>query len=258
MQEVQKGNLDYQIIENKTSDEFAQLNHSFNEMISEIHHLKISVYEEQLKRQKSDMLNLTLQLRPHFLINSLNMLYNFIAEGSLTHAQNLITYSMDYLRYIIKVDNNFVPLEDELSHIQSYIKIQQLRYGDILTYECHCDSFASEFSIPPCLLQNFIENSVKYALHYQEVTEISVNVDYAEIDGTPFAQIIISDNGPGFSASIIEDINKGISITDDYGLVHIGISNSLSRIQFLYKNQANWKLYNNTKGAVIELYLPYL
>ena len=62
------------------------LNQTFNDTMDEIRYLKIDVYEEHLKAQKFQLNLLRLQIKPHFLINSLNMVYSQIMTGHLEAA----------------------------------------------------------------------------------------------------------------------------------------------------------------------------
>ena len=60
------------------TEDFGHLYESFNCMADEIVELKIDNYEQQLERQKVEFRNLQLQIKPHFLFNSLNLMYNLI------------------------------------------------------------------------------------------------------------------------------------------------------------------------------------
>jgi two-component system, sensor histidine kinase YesM len=256
MLRIHNGDLTYRIKSQRTSNEFEIVNSTFNEMMDEVQNLKIDVYEEKIKVQKSQLRNLQLQIKPHFLINSLNMVNNLILNENLATSKELILYSVDYFRYMAKVDNDFVSLNEEIKHVTNYLGIQKIRYTGKFDYSINVNQLIEDMLIPPMLIQNFVENSIKYAIEMDKLLHISINVEYFEVDYYPYAKIIISDTGVGYPEGRLEQLNAGIKITDSLG-DHIGIYNSVQRIKILYDGKASWKFYNDN-GAVTELILPAL
>ena len=256
MTSVQSGDLSHRAPSKQTTNEFETVNLVFNEMMDTVQDLKINVYEEKIKLQKSQLRNLQLQIKPHFLINSLNMVNNLITSQELDTATKLILLSVDYFRYLAKADKNFVPLNEEIMHLNNYLEIQKIRYLNRFTYSIRVNKLIEDMLIPPMLIQNFVENSVKYAIQTSNIIDISVNVEYFEIDFYPYAKITISDTGIGYPPEILEPLNSGIKINNRTGS-HIGIFNSVQRIKLLYEGKASWKFYNNN-GAISELILPAL
>jgi two-component system, sensor histidine kinase YesM len=256
MGRVRVGDLKYRIDLQRSSNEFEIVNSTFNEMMDTVQNLKINVYEEQIKVQKSQLRNLQLQINPHFLINSLNMVNNLIQNEDSATAKKLILYSVDYFRYMAKADNDFVPLYEEINHIKDYLEIQKIRYKDKFTYSINVNQLIEDMLIPPMLIQNFVENSIKYAIDMNKVIHLSVKVEYFEVDFYPYAKIVISDSGIGYPTDSLERINSGKKIIDSFG-DHIGIFNSVQRVKILYNGKGSWKFYNDG-GAVSELSVPAL
>lgn len=60
--------------------EFTQINKSFNRMMDQVSDLKIHVYEIQLEKQQIKMKFLSQQIQPHFIMNTLNILYSYEQE----------------------------------------------------------------------------------------------------------------------------------------------------------------------------------
>lgn len=256
MKHLQRGDLHYRIPPYRVSNEFAIVNQTFNQMIDEVRQLKINIYEEEIKSQKSQLRNLQLQIQPHFIINSLNMVYNLLENGDTRNAKKLIVHSVDFYRYMVKVDIDFVPLYEELQHVNTYLEIQSIRYRDKFTYSIETDQMVSDMLVPPMLIQNFIENSMKYAISDEKKIHISINIHSFEVDFYPFAKIVIADTGSGYPLHQIELLNNGSAIIDHNG-EHIGIRNSVQRLSLLFHDQAKWNFYNHN-GAVSELTIPAL
>ena len=256
MGRVHIGDLKHRIDLQSSSNEFEILNSTFNEMMDTVQNLKINVYEEQIKVQKSQLRNLQLQINPHFLINSLNMVNNLIQNKDSATANKLILFSVDYFRYMAKADNDFVPLYEEINHIKDYLEIQKIRYKDKFTYYINVNKLIEDMLIPPMLIQNFVENSIKYAIDMNKVIHLSVKIEYFEVDYYPYAKIVISDSGIGYPTDSLERINSGKKLKNSLG-DQIGIFNSVQRIKILYHGKGNWKFYNDG-GAVSEITLPAL
>lgn len=256
MKHIQRGDLQYRIPHYRTSNEIAIVNKTFNQMIDEVQHLKISVYEEEIKAQKSQLRNLQLQIQPHFIINSLNMVYNLLENGDSQTAQKLIVHSVDFYRYMIKIEVDLLPLYEEIKHVNTYLQIQAIRYKDRFTYSIETDKMIEDMLVPPMLVQNFVENSIKYAIQSDKSTHISVKIVAIELDFYPFAKIMISDSGNGYPPAQLEQLNQGKAIVD-CNAEHIGISNTLQRLSLLFEGKAQWRFYNQN-GAVSELILPAL
>jgi two-component system sensor histidine kinase YesM len=254
MKHIQRGELQYRITPYKTSNEIAMVNHTFNQMMDEVQHLKISVYEEEIKTQKSLLRNLQMQIQPHFIINSLNMVYNLLENKDYQTAKQLIVYSVDFYRYMVKVDTDLVLLHEEVKHVSTYLQIQMIRYKDKFTYSIDIDPLVEDMLVPPMLIQNFVENSIKYAIHMNKCIHISVKINSFEIDYYPYSLIKISDTGNGYPVSQLACLNEGKKIIDNNG-EHIGIRNTVQRLALLFDGQAKWHFYNDN-GAVSELAFP--
>lgn len=261
MRDLENGDLDVRIRENEHGREFQQIDHTFNSMTAQIKDLKIAVYEEQLETQKAQLetqkaqlQNLSYQLRPHFMVNSLTMAHNMITAGDLAGAQQLMSFSIRYLRYMLTQEGDFVPLQDELDHIQNYMGIQQLRYAGKLRCEVQADPFLKGIQVPSMILQNFVENSVKYSVSPDgdKLTVVQLIVSYCERDGVPSASIIVRDNGAGYPDWLLQALER----RDPEALRdRVGLRNTLQRIQMLYGDQAVCRFYNDA-GAVYQLIIP--
>lgn len=253
MNRIKSGDINYRITEKSPYLEYQLLNETFNSTLDEVQRLKIGLYEQEIEMQNTRINNLQLQIKPHFLINSLNMVYNRLINGELEAAKSLILYAIRYFRFMMKAGDEFITLEEELEHIGDYMKIQQLRYEKNITYIEKKDPVTDGLTIPPMLLHQFVENSLKYALREEVPLKVILEVAYREENMEPYAYIRISDNGPGFPEGLLEKLNRGEEITSGEK-AHFGIHNSLTQLRYRYKN-AKWRL-DNENGAVVELYVP--
>lgn len=257
MKRINKGLVHTRIEDYQTSDEFILVNQTFNTMMSEIESLKIHVYEEQLNKQKVELQHLQLQINPHFFLNSLNILYNLAQVKNYELIQEMTLCLVRYFRFMFRSNLSFVSLHEELQHVRNYIRIQELRFPRHLTCTINVPDFLEKLSVPPLLIQTFLENSIKHSVTLEEPIHLSVQLDLREDGLEPYIEIIIRDTGKGFSEEVLSEINSGNRVVDEQG-EHIGIWNVRKRLNLLYGNLASITCYNGyPKGAVIEIKLPY-
>lgn len=103
------------------------------------------------------------QINPHFLFNSLNTLYGTI-DRSNTEARRLVLNLSDVFRYLLRAENTFIEIEEELRIVRAYLEIEELRLGPKLRTEIDVDASALHASIPLLSIQPIVENAVKHGV----------------------------------------------------------------------------------------------
>lgn len=122
------------------------------------------VEQERLRREniESQLEGLKNQVNPHFLFNSLNTLIYIIPEDPGRAVQFVQKLSKVY-RYILEIrDKKLIPLEEELSFLDSYIFLVQERFGDNLRIELAIPFSFHQDQIVPLSLQILFENAIKH------------------------------------------------------------------------------------------------
>ena len=123
----------------------------------------LAVQNERLKKESlsSQYEVLKQQVNPHFLFNSLNTLTNLVYEDPDQSAKFIKELSNVY-RYVLESHGKEVlALDEELDFVNSYVFLQQIRYGDLLRVEIDLPR-NSDILIPPLCLQMLIENAIKH------------------------------------------------------------------------------------------------
>ncbi|MFM7233670.1 MAG: histidine kinase, partial [Flavobacteriales bacterium] len=144
---------------------------------------------------------LNANMNPHFIFNALNGIQHFINSDQPEQANEFLT---DFSRLIrMNLENNLealVPLEDEMERLELYLKLEKLRFGDKLTYSIHgLDELqAHDISIPPMLLQPYVENAV---IHGILPKEKGGHIDIALRAIGKHFEVEIRDNGIGLKAA---------------------------------------------------------
>lgn len=254
MKEIRNGNLERRIHQKSSTNEFNLMNETFNNMISQIHDLKIDVYEDRLKLQKTELKHLQLQINPHFFLNSLNVIYQLAQVGNFELIQEMSLCLVRYFRFMFQSNSTFIRLEDELMHIQNYLRIQQLRFPGFLTYDVSVPDSMLKCQIPPLMIQTFVENTIKHGVTMDEPIHISICIGYQDDDQI---KILIQDTGKGYSQEVLEALQAGENTLNEQG-EHVGIWNVQRRLHMLYQDHAYVIFYNRPEGgACTEITLPF-
>lgn len=227
----------------------------FNEMKKQIYELKIQAYEQKIREQKIYMQYLASQIRPHFFLNSLNILYSLAQIQRYDLIQKMTLALVSYFRYVFKNASDQVALKDEIKHVQDYLEIQKMRFLENFNYHIMVEDNLEHVRILPFLLQTFVENSVKYGMDDNGKMEIFIEAALLK-ENPHIIRIVVRDCGNGFSDEELERINNG---DESFGEQHIGIQNAKQRLMLLYQNEASVRLYNDVKGgAAAEICYPII
>ena len=252
MEKIEQGDMDYRIPDRSVGSEFDRINGHFNHMMDEVSELKISMYEQKLKSEKIRMGFLSQQIQPHFILNTLNILYSYEPEEYLLSRKMILCLSK-YFRYVVNANADFVELGQELKHIQNYFEIQQARFLHAFQTTVEYDEELAGCLIPPLIVQNFTENAIKHSFVPGQVIEIAVR---AWREGERL-HVCISDTGAGIPDEVLEKIGefrKNREFRTDLG---VGIQNSIDRLEILYGGEADLDISRrNPQGTQINIELP--
>ncbi len=109
------------------------------------------------------------QLRPHFLLNSLNSILSLI-DDEPAEARRMIGRLASLLHTVFDgLDEPFVPLGRELGMVRDYLEVERIRFGDRLQFTVDADASAAEALVPPLLLQPLVENAVRHGIEPNSV-----------------------------------------------------------------------------------------
>lgn len=191
--------------------------------------LEKSESEKELLHQK-ELLNeahcqmLQMQINPHFLFNTLNLIVHTIQSGEPRTAARLVKSTADLLRSSLAITQIQIPLKQELELLKLYLVIFQERYQGRISLELSIQDTLPSLLIPPFIIQPLIENSLKHGLKDAlEGSQICISIkDYAD-----YALLTVTDNGDGADPELLSQILKG-------RISGIGIRNIYERLHRLY------------------------
>ncbi len=250
--ELEMGNREYRITEKANSYEMQSAFDSFNQMADNIHDLRLENMEKELEKQNLELQNLQLQIRPHFLLNTFNLIYNLASRGDTQNVQNLILYLSDYFRYLFRSEKNLELFSKELELIKKYMESVQIRYPGRVDIFYEIDPDVLMVRVPPLLVHNFVENVIRHGMPDDKNVSIVLSAEYA--DGE--VRIEISDDGLGMDPEKVEKINSG-QFEESKGK-NVGLKNSVKRLKYFYGEQAKLHVESETgEGTSMTIIFPY-
>lgn len=105
------------------------------------------------------------QIRPHFLFNSLNSISSLTISDP-EKAREMVIKLSEFMRYTLNLPDSMIStLEKELHHVELYLDMEKVRFGDRLDFEKRVSPESLGWEVPVMILQPLIENSVKYGVY---------------------------------------------------------------------------------------------
>ena len=209
-----------------------------------IRSMKISVYEERLLRQKAEMDFLRLQIKPHFYINCLGVIFSLAESGQYTLIQRLTMNLSNYMRYLFTDSHNMVPIESEIRHITEYLDIQNVRLKTQHMVKCSSET-KIQYMVPVLSLLTLAENSSKHNRQLEQELLITLNVE----ELGRHIRITISDNGVGYPTEILQQLNSDDERDSAGAISGIGIANVKKRLKMFYGNDCKIIFRNGCDGG---------
>lgn len=201
-----------------------------------IRHISNRKKEAQLQRERAEavMQSLRSQMNPHFIYNSLNSINNYVSRNDAEMANRYLVDFSHLMRLILQHSNSdFISLADELEMLHLYLRLEQLRLGDRLSYTVRIDRDIrpGETPIPPMLIQPFIENAIWHGLRHKDEPG-SLMIAFARDNGQVSCHI--TDDGIGRKAAqaiYARHHIKPKSISTDNVLKHIQTINQMNQMR---------------------------
>lgn len=198
---------------------------------------------EKLMREISDRRAAAMlsQIQPHFLYNSLSAIENLTTKDP-TQARTAIHEFSRYLRGNLDSlnENELIPFEQELQHIQHYISLEKMRFREKIQFRFEIET--KDFYVPPLTVQPIIENAVRYGVGKKKA---GGTVTLLTKETSTYFGITIVDDGVGFNPDIIKDDGRS----------HTGIENVRTRLGFACAGTLTIESKSG-QGTTVTIYIP--
>ena len=225
-------------------------------LINERHRNELLRQEENLQLE---LKALRAQMNPHFLFNSLNSIKNFILSSDSHSAAKYLSSFAHLIRLILQQSSEKrIVLSEELEMLRLYLELEELRFKKNFQYQITlCDDIdPEELSLPPLILQPFIENAIWHGLSTKEGDRrlwIKFQLDSLSL------VCVIEDNGIGRAASNRASEHKlkshksmGMNITQQ----RLDLINELEKLNLKIEITDLFANDNSPSGTRIEIVIP--
>ena len=238
------------------NDEIGELNAAFAEMQIKISDLFEKLRMENEVREQYRFRALRAQINPHFLFNTLNT----IRWMAMIRRQDNITDTIDALSRILDYSmsrtGEIAAVSDELEMIQSYVHIQNYRYGENLEVTVDMEEGVRELGIVKFILQPAVENSFIHAfkkIRGKKQLYITGRIKDGRL------KLYVKDNGSGIEQARLDELQKRLDSSlpaeDRPG---IGLSSVQQRIRSAYGQEFGIRVTCGTEGVSVEYTLPII
>lgn len=268
---VGQGNFNVKMPQTDSLDEVGIVTRAFNTMVESLEQYIIRTRESLEKEQQmmekellmknhlkeAQLKYLQSQINPHFLFNSLNAGAQLAMMEDAEKTCIFVEKMADFFRYNVKKGLGDASLEEELTAVENYIYILNVRFAGDIHFTKKVDESFMECRVPSMILQPIVENAVNHGIR---------NIDwegkiFLEITGGEDKILIrIKDNGKGMSPERIQEVLSGCAgdgeeQSDSTG---VGMNNVISRLELYYDQKNLVEIYSEgeNKGTEIVLILP--
>ena len=215
----------------------------FFRRLREAQQREIVAAQLEARLAEAQLENLRLQLNPHFLFNTLNMISSVMYEDVQT-ADAMIVRLSDLLRFTLRAESKpEVRFAEELEITRLYLEIMKARFEDKLRVHYEVETSVQEALIPQMILQPLVENAVRHGMIEESGLQINVRAARENND----LVIHISDNGSGIASLEGVDSRSGI-----------GLVNTKARLEQLYGPEQRFEIASQAgSGTDVILTLPF-
>ena len=184
------------------------------------------------------------QIEPHFLFNCLNTIASFIRTDP-DRARGLVLAFADFCRWTLARPGEFISLAEELRHVESYLSLEQARFGSQLQVRVDASPEALVVTLPPFLVQPLVENAIKHG-----TTDRPLRLIVRARTRRGRLRVTVRDDGRGIAREALERVLEP-GVGDGTGL---GLATVHRRLTAFYGEGV--KLKSGGFGTIVRLEVP--
>ena len=247
-------------------DEVGILGRDFNrmlkrnqELIHRVYTIELEKKEETLLRKQAELDALQMQINPHFLYNTLDIIrWQIIeeegADSSSQKASTMLVRFSNLLKLSTRKSRSLVPLSEEIEHVRAYLQVVEfdVEYAIRLEFDLPDDTLPC--MLPKLTLQPLVENAVMHAFS-ESMEQAIVRISAEKVDDDLL--IRVANSGKILSLEQLEQINQSLQGHRRSG-DHIGLTNVHDRIRLQFGEAYGIRLSRNQQGLTeVTIRIPF-
>lgn len=215
---------------------------------------------------KTQIKALQLQINPHFLFNTLNMIHLMATEEfGYKHPVSIIAVNLGKLLQYALESGNLVTLKTELDSMANFIAILNYRYNNLFKTDLSIDPAVTNAKIPRLVLQPIIENAVFHGIAKSEnpnhILTICASRKTVDLHGKCInaVALMVNDTGSGMDSDTLTKLKNYIENDTISDTKHIGIKNVIMRMRLLFGSDIDVHIKSKpNEGTCFSLIFPYI
>lgn len=218
MQIVEDGALEVHVAaEEESTDEISALVRGFGRMVDKIKRLIEENYQVTINQKEFEMKALQAQINPHFLYNSLSLINWRAIRIKAFDISEMAQLLSSFYRTTLNKGSNLITVDDELTNIKSYTKIQLIMHSDSFDAEYEVDEMVLSQRMPNLMLQPLVENAILHGIENLEERRGHLKITCCQQNEILYFSV--EDNGIGIAAGEVPKLLE--KSTAGYGIKNV-------------------------------------
>lgn len=225
-------------------NEFVILANNFGDMLMRMEDMnrelmagRLAQVELEKREKEAELKALQMQISPHFLYNIFSSIQFLLLDKEIDQASRMIRAVGEFMRSGIYRGSQNISLEAEQRHVEAYVRLQSLRYGERLHFTADIQAGIGDVQVPRFILQPLIENSIEHG--FPKKRALSVRLDIRETQ-EGFIAVQVEDDGTGMPPDILEKVKQ--AIRDGQQHKHIGLINVYERLRLFFGEESSFAI----------------
>lgn len=211
-----------------------------NELIQIVYKNKLIEHENNIARQKAELLALHSQINPHFLFNALESIrMHSIIKNEDTTAEMVAKLAMLERQYV-EWGDDLIEVSKEIKFVEAYLELQKYRFGDRLSYEIDVDDDCMDVRIPKLTIVTFAENACVHGIE----SKSSNGWVFVRVHKSNEKLVIeVEDTGGGMDEATVANMleeGRNVSIEKIKNKKHVGVYNALLRLKIFTDDKSEF------------------
>lgn len=251
MKQIERENFNMRMKE-RGNDEMTLLARSFNRMSDKLDELINEVHVSKIKQKEAELKALEEQINPHFLYNTLDLIYWMSRMERAFETSAMINALSQLFRIGLNSGSGFTTVQREVDHLHHYMLIQQKRYEEAVVFTIDAEEETMDCKVTKIILQPLVENAISHGIEQKGGTgSIRVRI-YREGDDLVYT---VADNGAGADEEAVSALLRQTR-EDNRGFA---LKNINDRIQLNFGAGYGLKFHSTPmKGTTVVVRQPYL
>lgn len=242
IKEVEKGNLNVRIPV-LSQLEVNDMAIEYNKMLCKVTELMDTAVRREVMVKEAQIRSLEKQINSHFLYNVLDAIRMMAEVKGIYNVSDALLALARMFRYNLKVESHYVLLQEEITYLENYLKLCNIRYDYYITLSENITDEVRNLKVPKIILQPIAENSIVHGLdELAEDTTIYLKVYQKE----NVAYIEMTDMGKGMDEAELQNVRGTVTFGGggEHSTNGIGLHNIHERIQLMYGSEYGVEVYS--------------